>query len=127
MACACSRIRSPRSTSSSLDWRRNSVPKVPYERDGAVGLVVLYDPRRNLLGAERTNALPAAPEEAEGDMPRVLVVRAEATVFTGGAGAQEETGLSPEPAPTRFAAPPRIDPELVARPTPPVASVPASS
>ena len=58
--------------------------KVRYERDGDVGLVVIDEPPLNLFTYELTNDLIAALEEAEGDMPRALVVRAEGKVFTGG-------------------------------------------
>jgi enoyl-CoA hydratase len=58
--------------------------KVRYERDGDVGLVVLDAPPLNLFDAELTNDLIEALEEAEGDMPRALLVRAEGNVFTGG-------------------------------------------
>jgi enoyl-CoA hydratase len=55
-----------------------------YERDGDVGIVVVDDQPLNLFTIELTNDLIAALEEAEGDMPRALVVRAEGKVFTGG-------------------------------------------
>jgi enoyl-CoA hydratase/carnithine racemase len=59
--------------------------KVRYEvLDGAVGEVVLDSPPLNLFDLELTNDLIAALEEAEGDMLRALVVRAEGKVFTGG-------------------------------------------
>ena len=56
-----------------------------YTRDGDVGIVTIDDPPLNLFGAEMGNDLIAALEEAEGDMPRALVIRAEGKVFTGGA------------------------------------------
>lgn len=59
--------------------------RVRYSRDGDVGIVTLDDPPLNLFGAELGNDLIAALEEAEGDMPRALVIRAEGKVFTGGA------------------------------------------
>jgi enoyl-CoA hydratase len=67
-----------------------------------MGFVVLDDPPLNLFGAELTNDLVAALEEAEGDMPRVLVVRAEGKVFTGGVDVQEFAGLSHEQGATLF-------------------------
>ena len=76
---AARRIRQPADHDELASSRRSSVPKVRYERDGDVGLVVLDDPPLNLFGAELTNDLVAALEEAEGDMPRALVVRAEGT------------------------------------------------
>jgi enoyl-CoA hydratase len=62
--------------------------RVRYERDGDVGLVVIDDQPLNLFTYELTNDLIAALEEAEGDMPRALVVRAEGKVFTGGVDVQ---------------------------------------
>jgi len=99
------------------------VPKVRYEREGDVGLVVLDDPPLNLFGAELTNDLVAALEEAEGDMPRVLVVRAEGKVFTGGVDVQEFAGLSHEQGATLFEDLVRIVHKLEAMPIPTIASV----
>jgi enoyl-CoA hydratase/carnithine racemase len=59
--------------------------KVRYDVDGDdVGQIVLDSPPLNLFDYELTNELIVALEEAEGDMLRVLVVRAEGKVFTGG-------------------------------------------
>ena len=76
----------------------SSVPdhKVTYDRDGHVGVVTLADPPLNLFGAELMNDLMAAMEEAEGDRPRALVIRAEGRVFTGGVDVQVFHGLTPE-------------------------------
>lgn len=70
------------------------MPRARYERDGDVGIVVLDDPPLNLFGAELTNDLMAALEEAEGDMPRALLVRAEGRVFTGGVNVEVFQDLS---------------------------------
>jgi enoyl-CoA hydratase/carnithine racemase len=70
------------------------VPRVRYDRRGAVGLVTLADPPLNLFGAELTADLIAALEEAEGDRPRALVIRADGTVFTGGADVRVFKGLN---------------------------------
>src|SRR4051794_16907210 len=100
------------------------MPKVRYERDGDVGLVVLDDPPLNLFGAELTNDLMAALEEAEGDLPRALVVRAEGRVFTGGVNVQEFEGLSREEGAALFEEPlEKIVHKLEAMPFPTVASV----
>ena len=60
------------------------MPKARYDRDGDVGLIVLNDAPLNLFDYELTNDIIAGLEEAEGDMPRALVIRAEGKVFTGG-------------------------------------------
>src|SRR3954453_14912539 len=102
MASGCRRIRTRPSTRSSPDWRRNSVPRVRYEREGDIGVVVLDDPPLNLFGVELINDLVAAIEEAEGDLPRALVVRAEGKVFTGGVDVQVFSGKSHEEGATVF-------------------------
>ena len=58
--------------------------RVHYDREGDAGIITLSDPPLNLFGYELTNELIAALEEAEGDMIRALVIRAEGDVFTGG-------------------------------------------
>lgn len=70
--------------------------RVTYDRDGHVGVVTLADPPLNLFGAKLMNDLMAALEEAEGDRPRALVIRAEGRVFTGGVDVQVFHGLTPE-------------------------------
>lgn len=70
--------------------------KVVYDRHGDVGTITLADPPLNLFGAELMNDLMAEVEEAEGDRPRALVVRAEGKVFTGGVDVEVFHGLSPE-------------------------------
>jgi enoyl-CoA hydratase len=74
------------------------VPRVRYERDGDVGLVVIDDQPLNLFTYELTNDLIAALEEAEGDAPRALVVRAEGKVFTGGVDVHVFDDKTPEQA-----------------------------
>lgn len=68
--------------------------RVTYDRDGDVGIVTIADPPLNLFGAELVNDLMASMEEAEGDLPRALVVRAEGRVFTGGVDVQVFQGLT---------------------------------
>jgi enoyl-CoA hydratase len=100
------------------------MPKVRYERDGDIGHVVLDDPPLNLFGAELTNDLMAALEEAEGDAPRTLVVRAEGRVFTGGVNVQEFAGLDRERGAALFEEPlAKIVKKLEAMPFPTLASV----
>ena len=100
------------------------MPRVKYERQGDVGLIVLDDPPLNLFGAELTNDLMAAVEEAEGDIPRALVFRAEGKVFTGGVNVQEFAGISAEEGTTLFVEPlQKIVKKLEAMPWPTIASV----
>jgi enoyl-CoA hydratase len=73
-----------------------------YERDGDVGLVVVDDQPLNLFTYELTNDLIVALEEAEGDMPRALVVRAEGKVFTGGVDVHVFDDKTPEQAQAFF-------------------------
>lgn len=100
------------------------MPKVRYTRDGDVGQIVLDDPPLNLFGAELTNDLMAAVEDAERDMPRALVFRAEGRVFTGGVNVQEFAGLSREEGARLFEEPlQKIVHKLEAMPIPTIASV----
>ena len=59
--------------------------RVRLETHGDVGVVVLDDPPLNLFGAEMTDELVSALEEAARAPIRALVIRAEGEVFTGGA------------------------------------------
>jgi enoyl-CoA hydratase len=99
------------------------VSRVNYEREGDVGLVILDDPPLNLFGAELINDLVAALEEAEGDLPRALVVRAEGRVFTGGVDVQVFAGLSHEQGASLFEDLVKIVHKLEAMPIPTIASV----
>jgi enoyl-CoA hydratase len=72
--------------------------RVRYACDGAVGIITLADPPLNLFGYELTNELIAALEEAEGDMIRALVIRADGDVFTGGVDVHVFAGKTPEQA-----------------------------
>ncbi|MEA2410772.1 MAG: hypothetical protein QOC77_1333 [Thermoleophilaceae bacterium] len=72
--------------------------RVRYDRDGDVGLVTIADPPLNLFGYELTNELIAELEEAEGDMPRALVIRADGDVFTGGVDVHVFADKTPEQA-----------------------------
>jgi enoyl-CoA hydratase/carnithine racemase len=56
-----------------------------FERHGDVGVIVIDDPPLNLFGRELTTDVVAAIGEAEGEGVRALVIRAEGSVFTGGA------------------------------------------
>jgi enoyl-CoA hydratase len=99
------------------------VPRVRYERDGDIGLVVLDDPPLNLFGADLINDLVVAIEEAEGDLPRALVIRADGRVFTGGVDVQVFAGLSHEDGATLFEDLVKIVHKLEAMPIPTIASV----
>src|SRR5947209_8162578 len=99
------------------------MPKVRYERDGDIGLVVLDDAPLNLFGDELINDLVAAIEEAEGDGPRALVVRAEGRVFTGGVDVQVFAGKSHDEGATLFEDLVKIVHRLEAMPIPTIASV----
>src|SRR5919199_1051614 len=97
---SCRRGRARQSPRSSPRWRRRSaVPRrVRYSREGDVGLVTIEDPPVNLFGFELTNELIAALEEAEGDMIRALLVRADGDVFTGGVDVHVFADKTPEQA-----------------------------
>jgi enoyl-CoA hydratase len=99
------------------------MPKVRYEREGDIGSVVLDDAPLNLFGDELTNDLVAALEEAEADMPRVLVVRAEGKVFTGGVDVQVFAGKTHEEGARLFEDLVKIVHKLEAMPLPTIASV----
>src|SRR3954464_8040051 len=99
------------------------MPKVRYEREGDVGLVVMAAPPLNLFGVELINDLVAALEEAEGDGARALVVRAEGRVFTGGVDVQEFAGLTHEQGAALFEDLVKIVHKLEAMPIPTIASV----
>ena len=72
--------------------------RVRYDCEGDVGLITIADPPLNLFGYELTNELIAALEEAEGDMVRALVIRAEGDVFTGGVDVHVFADKTPEQA-----------------------------
>jgi enoyl-CoA hydratase/carnithine racemase len=97
---------------------------VRYERVGDVGIVVIDDPSHlNLFGYELTNDLIVALEEAEGDMPRALVVRAEGKVFTGGVDVHVFDDKTPEQAQAFFDDLLKITHKLEDMPWPTIASV----
>jgi enoyl-CoA hydratase/carnithine racemase len=72
--------------------------RVHYDCEGDVGIITLADPPLNLFGYEVTNELIAALEEAEGDMIRALVIRADGDVFTGGVDVHVFADKTPEQA-----------------------------
>jgi enoyl-CoA hydratase len=72
--------------------------RVRYDCDGDVGLITIADPPLNLFGYELANELIAALEEAEGDMVRALVIRADGDVFTGGVDVHVFADKTPEQA-----------------------------
>jgi enoyl-CoA hydratase len=99
------------------------VAKVRYERDGEIGLIVLDAPPLNLFDDELISDLVAALGEAEGDIPRALVVRAEGRVFTGGVDVQVFAGKTHEQGAALFEDLVKIVHRLEAMPTPTIASV----
>jgi enoyl-CoA hydratase/carnithine racemase len=72
--------------------------RVRYDRDGDVGIITMADPPLNLFGLDLTNELIAEIEEAEGDMIRALVIRADGDVFTGGVDVHVFADKTPEQA-----------------------------
>jgi enoyl-CoA hydratase/carnithine racemase len=99
------------------------VPRARYERVGDVAVIVIDDQPLNLFGYELTNDLIAALEEAEGDMPRALLVRAEGKVFTGGADVHVFDDKTPEQAAAFFNDLLKITHKLEDMPWPTIASV----
>ena len=97
--------------------------KARYERDGDVGQIVLDSPPLNLFDDEMTNGVMAALEEAEGDMPRALLVRAEGKVFTGGVDVHVFDDKTPEQAAALFRDYVSITHKLEGMPWPTIASV----
>jgi enoyl-CoA hydratase/carnithine racemase len=80
------------------------VPKaVRYDHDDeGIGHIVLDSPPLNLFDATLMNDLMVALEEAEGDMLRALVIRAEGKVFTAGVDVNLFKGRTPETAKALF-------------------------
>jgi enoyl-CoA hydratase len=69
-------------------------PRVRLEQEGDLAVVVIDDPPLNLFGNEMLNDALAILEEAEGEMPRAMLVRAEGEVFTAGADVSVFAGRS---------------------------------
>jgi enoyl-CoA hydratase/carnithine racemase len=100
------------------------VPSVRYEHgEDGVGHVVLDSPPLNLFDATLMNDLIVALEEAEGDMLRALVVRAEGKVFTAGVDVHMFDDRTPETAKSLFKEFIGITHKVEAMPWPTVASV----
>ena len=99
------------------------MPRVRYERDGDIGLVVIDDPPLNLFGDDLTADLIDALGEAESDSPRALVIRAEGKVFTGGVDVQVFAGKTHEQGAALFEDLVKIVHRLEAMPIPTIASV----
>jgi enoyl-CoA hydratase len=98
-------------------------PAVRYDRDGDVGLMVIDHPPLNLFDDKLGNDLLVALEEAEGDMPRALLVRAEGKVFTGGVDVHVFDDKTPEQAAALFRDLVKITHKLEDMPWPTIASV----
>jgi enoyl-CoA hydratase/carnithine racemase len=75
---------------------------VRYGREGDVGILTIAAPPLNLFDDAMINDLIAALDEAEGDMPRALLVRADGKVFTGGVDVHVFHGKSTEQAAALF-------------------------
>ena len=93
------------------------------ERHDDVGVIVLDAPPLNLFGDQLTRDLIAALEEAERDLPRALMIRAEGDVFTGGADVHVFDGKSPAEAAEFFSDLVKIVHKLEDMPIPTLASV----
>jgi enoyl-CoA hydratase len=74
------------------------VARASYERRGDVGRVTIADPPLNLFGPGLMSDLSIALGEAEADAPRALLLRAEGSVFTGGADVNMFAGRTHEQA-----------------------------
>jgi enoyl-CoA hydratase/carnithine racemase len=96
---------------------------VKLERDGGVGLLSLNSPPLNLFDGSMINDLKALLEEAEGEMLRALVVRAEGDVFTGGVDVHVFDDKTPEQAAALFRDLIAIVHKLEGMPFPTIASV----
>jgi enoyl-CoA hydratase len=96
---------------------------VRFDRDGDIGLVVLDQAPLNLFDADLMNDLMARLEDAEGEMLRALVVRAEGDVFTGGVDVHVFDDKTPEQAAALFRDLVGIVHKLESMPFPTIASV----
>jgi enoyl-CoA hydratase len=96
---------------------------VRYDRDGDLGLITLSQPPLNLFGLELTNELIAALEEAEGDMIRALVIRADGDVFTGGVDVHVFADKTPQQAQMFFDDLLKVTHKIEDLPLPVIASV----
>jgi enoyl-CoA hydratase/carnithine racemase len=67
-----------------------------YTKQGNVGAIVLDKPPHNLFDRELVEAISAAVDAAAADRPRVLVLRAEGKLFTGGVDVHEFDDLGEE-------------------------------
>ena len=96
--------------------------KLRHEDDG-IGVVVIDHPPLNLFDATLLNDLIHTLEEAEGEMFRALIVRAEGKVFTGGVDVSIFDDRTPEQAKSLFRDFIRIVHKLEELPYPTIASV----
>jgi enoyl-CoA hydratase/carnithine racemase len=98
--------------------------KVRYDSEpDDVGIITLDAPPLNLFDYELINDLIAALEEAEGDMLRALVIRAEGKVFTGGVDVHVFDDKTPAQAASLFQELLKITHKLEDMPWPTIASV----
>ncbi len=77
---------------------RARMPEKParVERDGPLATIVIDHPPLNLFGEQLVRSLMDAVDEVADSDARALLVRAEGSVFTGGADVTGFEGLSPE-------------------------------
>ena len=66
------------------------------EREGGLATMTLDSPPLNLFDRAMFEALVAAIEEVEADLPRALLIRAEGRAVSGGVNVAEFDGLTPE-------------------------------
>jgi enoyl-CoA hydratase/carnithine racemase len=98
-------------------------PPARVERDGPLAVIVIDDPPLNLFGESLVTSLAAAIEAVAGSDARALVIRAEGSVFTGGADVKGFQGLSAKQGAEVFEAGLRIIHRLEGLPIPTVSAV----
>jgi enoyl-CoA hydratase/carnithine racemase len=96
---------------------------VRLEREGDVGIITLDHPPLNLFDSQLMNDLAVRLEEAEGEMLRALVIRADGNVFTGGVDVHVFDDLTVEQARALFEDLIRMVHKLESMPLPTIASV----
>jgi enoyl-CoA hydratase len=69
-------------------------PPARVERDGPLAVIVIDHPPLNLFGEAMVRSVGEAIDSVAGSDARALVIRAEGSVFTGGADVNEFKGLS---------------------------------
>jgi enoyl-CoA hydratase len=98
-------------------------PPARVELDGPLAVIVIDDPPLNLFGETLVRALGTAIDEVAASDARALVIRAEGTVFSGGADVKGFQGLSANGGAELFETGLGIIHRLEALPIPTVAAV----